>query len=173
MSYVAICTRPVRSAAVPRLLILILVLAAVVLLALPGAARADEAGVVVGKRVFGALPCGTPTVGEQPFIGVDTLAGADPEACQILLNGDYASQMPADMRCTLVLHEYGHLAGHEHSARRDAVMYAEYQHADPRCIAAVRPFTALSRAAGAPGTSGTARTTASAARRRAARPSRR
>jgi hypothetical protein len=116
----------------------------------PARARAVEPGLVLGERAFGKLACGVPTVSRAPFTALDTLAGADPAACEILLNRRYAPHMPRAMRCTLVMHEFGHLAGREHSHGRDSVMSAEYVREDPRCVAA-------SRAGRAAGTWGSAR----------------
>ena len=149
--------------------LVLLCIAVLALAALPGTARAAEVGIVLGEQVFGPLPCGAPSLERIEFIGVDTLAGADTDACQILLNATYAPQMTAAMRCTLVLHEYGHLAGHEHSDRRDSVMFAEYQHDDPRCTRAVQPFSISSRAARAV----TRKAHRAAQHRRVVRPSRR
>lgn len=132
--------------------------AATCLLTCCGPAYGAERGIVLGRRAFGPVACGAPVVKTVAFADPARLAGADPAACRILLNRDYARQMPADMRCTLVLHEYGHLAGRGHSGDPDSVMYREYVRADRRCAAR---FSAESRRAPrkrrrARGTSGSA-----------------
>ena len=99
------------------------------------AAQAAEPGIDLGLRVFGTPACGTPAIVQADFIGLDLVAGA--ADCDILLNRRYAADMPRAMRCTLVLHEFGHLAGRPHSSDRDSVMYREYLHDDPRCVRAV------------------------------------
>lgn len=101
---------------------------------------------VIAQQVFGPVPCGTPVVERAKFTDPGTLAGADPATCRIFLNRRWASQMPPAMKCTLVLHEYGHLAGREHSDNPNSVMYPDYLRDDRRC---------LSKAPPAWGTSGT------------------
>ena len=120
-----------------RLGVLTAVLAALATAAMPPAAAA-ETGVDLGKRVFGTPACGMPSIVQADFIGLDLVAGA--ADCDILLNRRYAADMPRAMRCTLVLHEYGHLAGRPHSHDRDSVMYWEYVRDDPRCVRAVSVF---------------------------------
>jgi hypothetical protein len=132
-----------------RVAVIALVLAGLVPAVPASAAR--ERGLVVAERVFGLPACGRPAVATARFVDPATLAGSDPTVCEILLNGRYAAEMPPAMRCTLVLHEYGHLAGHEHSADPDSVMYADYLRPDPRCA---RSFSAASRARRGPGTWG-------------------
>jgi hypothetical protein len=112
----------------------------------PGVAR----GLALGERAFGPAPCGIVTVGRGDFVDPAILAGSDPAACRILLSRRWVREMTRAMRCTLVLHEYGHLTGHPHSSDPDSVMYAEYRRADPRCV--------VSRAGPGRGTSGSART---------------
>jgi hypothetical protein len=113
-------------------------------------AHAAERGLVVAQHVFGPLACGTPTVARAAFIDPAVMAGADPVSCTILLNRRWAPGMPAAMRCTLILHEYGHLAGRPHSDDPDSVMYHHYVRPDERCTR----FSALSKARPGPGTSG-------------------
>jgi hypothetical protein len=115
------------------------------------AAQGAERGLVVAHHVFGPVPCGTPVVLKAPFTDPSVLAGSDPTACRILLNRRWAPQMPPSMRCTLVLHEYGHLAGREHSDDPDSVMYADYVRADDRCRAPLVFFSTEERAAGTSG----------------------
>lgn len=140
-----------------RLLIIATALLLTAVVVSPGRASAAEPGVVLGERAFGKLACGTPTVTRATFAALDVLAGADPTACSILLNREYAPHMPRAMRCTLVLHEYGHLAGRPHVHDEGSVMNVEYVRDDPRCISATRVHRASSRAGRARGTSGTAR----------------
>ena len=116
---------------------------------LPAAARAD--GVVLGPvqtgpaerampRVmhravvaFGHVGCGTPAILLGDFVDADVVAGADPVGCSIYLNAAAYARMPRAMVCTLVLHEYGHLAGHHDSDDPGSVMYRFYVRPDRRC----------------------------------------
>jgi hypothetical protein len=97
-------------------------------------AAAAERGLMVGHHVFGQPPCGAPTVVRGTFVDPAVMAGSDAAACQILLSRRWAPQMPAAMRCTLVLHEYGHLAGRGHSSDPASVMYPDYLRPDERCV---------------------------------------
>src|SRR5690242_1341879 len=111
------------------------VLTAVVAVLVTGApALAAERGIVVGQHVFGVPPCGVPTVVKAPFADPMEVAGSDPTTCEIILNQRYVRQMTPPMRCTLVLHEYGHLAGRPHSADPHSVMYPTYVEPDERCV---------------------------------------
>jgi hypothetical protein len=91
-------------------------------------------GLKVAERVFGVPACGRPVVAYASFAGPHLLSGADTERCRILLNADLADKMPRAMVCTLVVHEWGHLAGREHSTDRSSVMYADYVGPDERCL---------------------------------------
>jgi hypothetical protein len=122
-----------------------LLVAVVVALAGAAPASASERGIAVGQQVFGALACGTPTVERATFLDPAVLAGADPGTCRILLNRLWAGELPRAMRCTLILHEYGHLAGRPHSADPDSVMHHDYVRDDPRCSGVT--FSAPSRSA--------------------------
>jgi hypothetical protein len=105
---------------------------------------------VIAQQVFGPAPCGTPVVEQARFADPAVMAGADPVGCRILLNRRWYADMPRAMRCTLVLHEYGHLTGRGHSDDPDSVMYADYVRPDERCTRR----GALSRGTPAAGTSG-------------------
>jgi hypothetical protein len=117
-------------------------------------AAAAERGLELGLAAFGTPRCGTPVVERATFADPAVMAGADEQRCRILLNRRWIDELPRAMRCTLVFHEFGHLAGREHSDDPDSVMYASYWRADERCTR----FGALSRARPAAGTSGTAPT---------------
>jgi Matrixin len=113
-------------------------------------AAAAERGLDLGRAAFGTPVCGVPAIERATFADPAVMAGADPESCRILLNRRWADEMPRAMRCTLVFHEFGHLAGREHSDDPDSIMYASYWRPDERCLR----FSALSRARPAAGTSG-------------------
>jgi hypothetical protein len=108
----------------------------------PAAAYAltgTAAGVQVGEQVWGTPACG------QPHVEVSTpteykaahpsaefgdsvpLAWADETRCVIVLNRDYArlSIKTAVKRCHVIVHEWGHLTGHEHSENPRSVMYGD------------------------------------------------
>ena len=82
---------------------------------------------------FGHVGCGTPAILLGDFVDVDVVAGADPVGCSIYLNAEAYARMPKAMVCTLVLHEYGHLAGHRDSDDPGSVMYRFYVRPDRRC----------------------------------------
>ena len=69
----------------------------------------------------------------QMLVDADVVAGADPIGCSIYLNAAAFARMPKAMVCSLVLHEYGHLAGHADSDDPGSVMYRFYVGPDPRC----------------------------------------
>ena len=82
---------------------------------------------------FGRVHCGTPSILLGDFVDADVVAGADPVGCSIYLNAEAFARMPKAMVCTLVLHEYGHLAGHADSDDPGSVMYRFYVRPDRRC----------------------------------------
>jgi hypothetical protein len=72
--------------------------------------------------------------------------------------------------CTVIVHEYGHLAGHQHTVDGPDVMSPMYRVAIPECVAAAEPGVA---AAAAPSTSAVAAPAKSApSTTRAGRPAR-
>ncbi len=93
-----------------------------------------ERGLKLAERAFGVPACGRPVVAYASFAGPHLLSGADEERCRILINADLAKDMPRDMVCTLVAHEWGHLAGRSHSKDRRSIMYADYVEPDERCV---------------------------------------
>lgn len=96
------------------------------------------AGTYVGKQVWGMPACGQPhvevsTPGEYLALYGTTvldgypLAWADANRCVIVINRDLARieiRTPAK-RCHVIVHEWGHLAGREHSTNLRSVMYGE------------------------------------------------
>lgn len=116
-------------------------LAVLIALAVPSAAQAaagDKAGLLVAERTWGAAPCGTPHVevstpdeyvtayGTGLFNGTP-LAWADETRCAIVINRDLIriELRTATKRCHVIVHEWGHLTGHEHSENQRSVMYGE------------------------------------------------
>lgn len=96
----------------------------------------------VAEGVFGS-PCSGPitvrfhplrsdTLGMARWDGMWDVPPAEREGCTVLLN----SRKTWDWRklCTTVVHEYGHLAGHHHSERKDSVMRARYSGAYRGCL---------------------------------------
>src|SRR3954462_15786652 len=126
-----------------------LMLGLLALAALPAAARADGPVLdtvqttpaeramprVMHRAViaFGHVSCGTPAILLGDFVDADVVAGADPVGCSIYLNAEAYARMPKAMVCTLVLHEYGHLAGRPDSDAPGSVMYRYYVGPDRRC----------------------------------------
>ena len=120
-----------------------LLLLAVLVLSAPAAAHAVEAsggppgsdrGLRNAERAFGVPACGRPVLAYASFAELWVLSGADEERCRILLNADLAGDMGRAMVCTLVMHEWGHLAGRPHAVDPESVMYAEYEGPDERCV---------------------------------------
>lgn len=117
-------------------------LAALLALALTGTAHAaagDLAGLYVGQTVWGAPACGQPrlevsTPGEYEaehgtgvFDSGEPLAWADDTRCAIVINRTLSrlSIRTAVKRCHVIVHEWGHLAGREHSRNPRSVMFDE------------------------------------------------
>jgi hypothetical protein len=82
---------------------------------------------------FGHASCGTPAILLGDFVDADVVAGADPVGCSIYLNAAVFRKMSKAMVCTLVLHEYGHLAGRQDNDDPGSVMYRYYSRPDRRC----------------------------------------
>ncbi|GAC1442216.1 MAG: hypothetical protein NVSMB51_22380 [Solirubrobacteraceae bacterium] len=57
--------------------------------------------------------------------------------CSVTLNQGVAYDWP--MLCTVIVHEFGHLAGHQHSPDPNDVMYFQYRQAIPQCSEASNP----------------------------------
>ncbi len=113
----------------PRVATLLFVALVALVALLPAAASAapfgpagTDRGLKVAERAFGLPACGRPVVAYASFAGPHLLSGAETDRCRILINADLADDMPRAMVCTLVVHEWGHLAGREHSPDRDSVM---------------------------------------------------
>ena len=83
---------------------------------------------------FGHVSCGAPAILLGDFVDADVVGGADPIGCSIYLNAEAYARMSKAMVCTLVLHEYGHLAGRPDSDDPRSVMYRFYVRPDRRCL---------------------------------------
>jgi hypothetical protein len=115
----------------------------IALAALPAAAAqglsGTDAGMRVGLQVWGMPACGQPHVevttpaeyafahGDANFGDSVPLAWADETRCMIVINRDLAhiEIRTAAKRCHVIVHEWGHLTGHEHSDNPRSVMYGE------------------------------------------------
>jgi hypothetical protein len=98
----------------------------------------DRAGLIVGEQVWGAPACGQPRVevstpsdyeaayGTGAF-DTEPLAWADETRCVVVINRELAriEIRTAAKRCHVIVHEWGHLAGREHSENPRSVMYGE------------------------------------------------
>jgi hypothetical protein len=120
-----------------------LALTAALILALPTAAAhaltGTDAGLYVGEQVWGKPACGqphvevsTPTEYEAAHPAAEfgdsvPLAWADETRCVIVINREYArlSIRTAVKRCHVIVHEWGHLTGREHSENPRSVMYGD------------------------------------------------
>lgn len=95
------------------------------------------AGMAVALQTWRMPPCGQPHVevatpaeygrahGTANFGGVIPLAWADESRCVIVINRTLAPTMinTAVKRCHVIVHEWGHLAGHDHSENQRSVMF--------------------------------------------------
>jgi hypothetical protein len=113
---------------------------AVTLSALALAASGTEAGLHVAQATWGVPACGQPHVEmstpsnymrahEGVSIEDQPVAWADEKRCAIVINPNWKIYT-ATKRCHIVVHEYGHLAGHGHSDNTRSVMYREDQVAE-------------------------------------------
>ena len=85
-------------------------------------------------------PCGTPTFYLYDEVNPDQRAMADPVYCRIYFSRSYwravkalpsygrwwRSRMRAQELCVVVLHEWGHLLGLDHSPDEFSLMYSQY-----------------------------------------------
>jgi hypothetical protein len=103
-----------------------------------------QEALAVGGAYWGSAPCHgdvTPSWGDlPPRTNAEARWGNTegrfdhPEfnvACEVVLNRDMAWDWPK--LCTVVVHELGHLLGHDHAADADDVMYAFYVHPVAPC----------------------------------------
>lgn len=107
--------------------------------AVPATASAavdDRKAFRVAERTWGVPPCGQPTVESRTpeqyqqahgtgYFESNPLAWADESRCVIVINSDLArlAIRTAAKRCHVIVHEWGHLAGREHSTNPRSVMY--------------------------------------------------
>jgi hypothetical protein len=88
----------------------------------------------IAALLWGQPACGMPTVVDDPALPPDALGYNDRRSCTI----DLASPRPAAYDtaasvCTTIVHEWGHLTGHAHSANPRSVMYPEQLQPYWRC----------------------------------------
>lgn len=71
----------------------------------------------------------------------EPLAWASQGVCVVYLNAPRTAKwgMPWEELCPAMIHEYGHLAGREHSTDPHSIMYPDI-HADRRCRDRGRPY---------------------------------
>jgi hypothetical protein len=78
-------------------------------------------------------------------LGADAYADpADNQDCEIDLNPAATWDWPK--LCTVVVHEYGHLTGHDHDAHPGRLMSAVYSTPLPECTTTAEPRARTSRA---------------------------
>lgn len=77
----------------------------------------------IAEHTWGAPACGTPTV-EWVDLGPVPYGRTFDGSCVILLNTQRAAAFRyKPLLCTTIVHEWGHLTGHKHSADPRNVMY--------------------------------------------------
>jgi hypothetical protein len=191
-------TRPLPVTAPARLLAALLVAAALLALALPRAAAADDAPAArwpaAGSTLRTALAMGaehwgmTPCRGRVTFAWTGLPAGTnalsswandlDPyrqpssnSDCEIALSTGTTWDWPK--LCTVVIHEVGHLTGHDHVDDPTDIMYYAYVQPAPECVATPMPAETGPPPPAAPRTAAVARPAARPAPRAAAKRPRR
>ena len=102
------------------------------------------AAMTLAASVWGQPACGTPTLGvavyptpAQLSVSVDRVTGfAEFDKCRVNLTPLTADPRRTDptFACHVIVHEWGHLAGHEHSDDPKNVMYPETRLYYWRCI---------------------------------------
>jgi Matrixin len=149
----------------PRLLVALLCAALLALALAPVAARADDdpaarwpAGgstlhllLAMGADHWGMTPCGAkvsirwaaldPSLNAQSswVNPVDDFAQPSRNSdCQVTLSTAATWDWPK--LCTVVIHEIGHLDGHDHVADQTDIMYFSYVQAAPECAAMAEPI---------------------------------
>lgn len=88
----------------------------------------------IAATYFGPTLCGPPNVIDYPLFPPDVAGVAMPD-CTIIVND--SRRMTPGTVCTVVVHEYGHLAGHGHSPDPDNVMHPTFVKVFEPCRAAV------------------------------------
>ena len=139
-----------------RLVVLALAVAACAVagLAVPGAEGAVSAGQLARmQRIAAAAWPANACTGRVQFdwttdgfldaLEPGAVAAADPAACQVVASRDRWAGWKAYL-CTVLVHEYGHLAGREHVSNSRNVMYGGWlgNAIWPRCRRAFPPPTA-------------------------------
>lgn len=74
--------------------------------------------------VWGPAPCGNPTVAYEPRGDQTLVAVADIRRCRIVFNTKAVPRPDWEWACSTVVHEWGHLTGHNHSPDPYNVMNA-------------------------------------------------
>jgi hypothetical protein len=106
---------------------------------IPATVTGDLHALSVAEQAFGRPPCGIPRVevstparyqrahGTAYFDDGEPLAWADEDRCAIVINPNVArlAVRTAVKRCHVIVHEWGHLAGREHSENPRSVMFGE------------------------------------------------
>ena len=80
--------------------------------------------IAIAALVWGQPSCGMPTITYSQHLPPAAVGYADPRRCSIVLAAVRPEPFdtPASI-CTTIVHEWGHLSGHEHSANPRSVMY--------------------------------------------------
>lgn len=115
--------------------------------ATPAQARMAEAhdirrDLAIGHAYF-PTACSPNVITDESITDIDDhdaqklgLAYTSGDPCTIWVTPEYRDILTARELCMVIVHETGHLAGHEHSLNPDSVMYAYPEHIPKLCIAA-------------------------------------
>ncbi len=78
---------------------------------------------MIALSLMGPTPWGKPSVIVDPFISPDYAAYVTLNDKYIRVDGKYWNTLSAWQRCTVYLHEYGHMTGHVHSPDKRSFMH--------------------------------------------------
>lgn len=95
----------------------------------------EQTSMSIAKHVWGPAPCGQPTIkydrdGLAAFVS-EPAGWVMPDSCVIHLNPSVIAH-PV-YRCSVIVHEWGHLTGHKHSPDLGNVMHSPVPSGYWRC----------------------------------------
>ena len=88
----------------------------------------------IAASVWGPTPCGPqPQVSYTALTDPRYAALAIVDECRIEVDSPSNADFDGPMRCSFILHEYGHLVGMQHSDNPRSIMQPLIMRPDPRC----------------------------------------